>query len=81
MSKLQQTVPIDQLVPGGVYRLYYKGVKEKDLSVFSGVGGTGWPIFHPLGEPDTQSSFALKGYGTDWVAIFERDGTTEDKGY
>jgi hypothetical protein len=89
MRTLQQTVPKESLVPGGVYRLYHKGKKEAELAVFSRIGGTGCPIFHPLGEPDMQSSFALQDYGmidTDtglvyWVAIFERDGTTEDKGY
>ena len=87
MKTLQQTISKEQLVPGGVYRLYYKGVKEKDLSVFSRIGGTGCPIFHPLGEPNTQSSFALDDYGETedgvlvWVAIFEREGTTEDRGY
>jgi hypothetical protein len=88
MKPLQQTVPKEHLVPDGVYRLYYKGVKKEE-AVFMHIGQTGLPIFHPLGEPDFQSIFALKGYGetdpetgmTTWVAIFEREGSREDRGY
>ena len=78
---LQQTVPKEQLVKDGVYRLYKNGVKQRDLAVFMHLGSTGMPIFHPLGEPDFQSCFGLMGYGINWIVIFEHDGTPEDLGY
>ena len=78
--KLQQTVPKEQLIKNGVYRLYMRGTKM-DLAVFCHLGTTGMPIFHPLGEPSFQDVFGLKNYETDWVAIYERDGTSEDLGY
>ena len=80
-SSLQQTVPKEHLVPDGVYRLYHNGWKWGQLVVFTHIGQTGMPIFHPLGEPDFQSIFGLKNYGEEWVAIFEREGTKEDLGY
>lgn len=79
IKTLQQTVPKEQLIKDGVYRLYRNGVEE-DSAVFGHLGQTGMPIFHPLGEPDFQSCFGLLDYGTVWIAIFERDGTPEDLG-
>jgi hypothetical protein len=87
MKSLGHTVPKDQLITDAVYRIYHNGRKD-DLAVFCHVGQTGMPIFHPLGEPSFQDVFGLEGYGTTngegvpkWVAIFERFGTPEDKGY
>ena len=76
---LQTTVPKDQLVEGGVYKLYRKG-KPDGFGVFLHIGQTGLPIFHPPGEPSFQDVFALVNYETDWVVVFERDGTPDDLG-
>ena len=82
--KLEQTVPKENLVPKGLYRLYRKhgeGYVKKELAVFQHIGSTGLPIFQPCGEPDFQSIFALMDYGTDWLALFERMATPEELGY
>jgi len=76
---VQTTVPKEQLVKGGVYKLYYKG-KPMGFGVFRHVGQTGMPIFHPPGEPSFQDVFGLDKYEESWVVIFERDGTPEDLG-
>jgi hypothetical protein len=78
------SIPKEQLVKDAVYRLYKRkgeGYVKNDLAVFCHIGSTGLPIFHPLGEPSFQDVFALVDYGHTWIAIYEREGTTEDKGY
>lgn len=45
------------MIEGGLYRLS----KDKQIVEFSRVGGTGYYIVHPPGEPDMQSSFGIKG--------------------
>jgi len=46
----------DELIPGCVYRVSPNG----ELAEFSRIGGTGLAIFHPPGEPDMQSCWAVK---------------------
>lgn len=45
---------IFDLVPGKTYKM-----TKGDIAEFSRIGATGYAIFHPPGEPDMQSSFAL----------------------
>lgn len=81
---LKQTVPKEQLVKGGLYRLYKRrgeGYVKDDLAVFQHLGQTGMPIFQPCGEPDFQSIFGLNDYGHTWVVMFERMATSEELGY
>jgi hypothetical protein len=81
-----QSVPKEHLIEGGLYRLYKRrgdgyGYVKNDLAVFSHLGSTGMPIFHPPGEPDFQSNFGLKDYGHTWIVIYERNATPEELGY
>lgn len=46
---------IDDLMPNCVYL----DTTDGEEVVFSRIGGTGMAIFHPPGEPDMQSSFAM----------------------
>jgi len=83
---LEQTVPKKELRKDGVYQLYSRktlneGFQKKELAVFSHIGSTGMPVFHPLGEPSFQDVFCLEDYEAYWVAIFEREGNPEDLGY
>jgi len=44
----------DDLIRGKIYRMC-----AGDFAEFSRIGSTGFAIFHPSGEPDMQSSFAI----------------------
>jgi hypothetical protein len=44
----------EELIPGRIYRM-----QAGDFAEFSRIGGTGKAVFHPPGEPDMQSSFAI----------------------
>lgn len=86
MNFKQQGCPKDQLQKDAVYQLYYRknsdeGWVKKEEAVFTHLGPTDMPIFHPLGEPSFQDVFGLGNYGTKWIAIYVREGTKEDKGY
>ena len=76
---LQQTIAKEHLRRDALYRLYYKGYRQDD-AIFKHIGQSGMPIFHPPGEPSFQDWFGLNNYGTDWVAIYERDGNPEELG-
>lgn len=81
---MNHTVPKEQLIKGGLYRLYKRhgeGYVKNDLAVFSHIGSTGMPIFHPPGEPDFQSIFGLVDYGTTWIVMYEREATRDELGY
>lgn len=56
-----------ELIAGRIYRM-----KAGDFAEFSRVGGTGMAIFHPPGEPDMQSSFAIK------PEFVDREATPEE---
>ncbi len=49
---------IKDLVPGKIYLDTYPNPPEE--VVFSRISGTGHAVFHPPGEPDMQSSFAVE---------------------
>jgi len=57
IRKLQKSGRQKLLVPGDIYVFNVSGKDE--TAEFSRIGGTGMAIFHPPGEPDTQSSFAI----------------------
>lgn len=52
---------IEDLVPGRIYRM-----RTGDLATFSRIGATGLAIFHPPGESDMQSSFAIAPEDVSW---------------
>lgn len=54
------------LIPGRIYRM-----QSGDFAEFSRIGGTGYAIFHPPGEPDMQSSFAILPEKVDREATLE----------
>ena len=43
-----------ELVKGRIYKML-----AGDFAEFSRIGGTGMAVFHPPGEPDMQSCFAI----------------------
>lgn len=55
-----------QLVPGRIYKM-----SAGDFAEFSRIGGTGMAIFHPPGEPDMQSSFAINPERVDREATMQ----------
>lgn len=59
----------EQLVAGRIYRM-----RAGDFAEFSRIGGTGLAIFHPSGEPDMQSSFAIDPAEVDREASEEEAG-------
>lgn len=73
---ISRPIPKEQLVKGGVYRLYHKGHRHAN-AVFSHLGSTGMPIFHPPGEPSFQDIFGLENYEKNWIVIFEGMDTSE----
>jgi hypothetical protein len=56
------------LIPGLLYRM-----KAGDFAEFSRTGAMGKAIFHPPGEPDMQSSFAIDPERVD------REATQEER--
>lgn len=72
---LNQTTPKEQLIPGCIYRLYHKGKRHAN-AVFSHIGSTGMPIFHPIGESSFQDIFGLENYDTNWVVIYDMSQTS-----
>lgn len=66
-----------ELVRGRIYRM-----QAGDFAEFSRTGGTGMAIFHPPGEPDMQSSFAIDPAKVDREATeSEADRCRRDAGY
>jgi hypothetical protein len=61
-----------ELIPGKLYKI--KNPRRQEFAEFSRIGGTGMAIFHPPGEPDMQSSFAIDP--EEWV---EREATSEER--
>jgi len=55
------------LIPGRVYKM-----RAGDFAEFSRIGGTGLAIFHPPGESDMQSSFAIN------PELVDREATPEE---
>ncbi len=47
-------------------------MKDGDFAQFSRIGGTGLAIFHPHGEPDMQSSWAIS------AALVDRQATQDE---
>jgi hypothetical protein len=51
---------IKELKTQTLYKLTNKKTRATELAVFMHIGETGWPIFHPEGEPSFQDWFGLK---------------------
>lgn len=67
----------EELVAERIYR-----IDDGDFAEFSRISGTGFAIFHAPGEPDMQSSFAVKPDKVDREATREEIvAYMERKGY